>query len=158
MMAYVYRMLTKHSESITFLKYVMASVLSLGVDLLVFFTLLHGSAPAVMAATVSYSCGILCHWAISTRVVFLAPAPPTKAIRHYQKILFVGSALLGLALTSAIVALGYELHIPPQYAKAGAVIASFVVTWLLRQKIVFGDHSGPTATKLKQVLVRKAKL
>ena len=54
-----------------------------------------------------------------------------------QKALFVVSALIGLALTSAIVASGSLLGFDPRLAKLAAVAVSFTVTWLLRDSIVF---------------------
>jgi small basic protein len=54
-----------------------------------------------------------------------------------QKALFVGSALIGLALTMAVVGLGARLGLDPRLAKLVAVATSFVATWLLRNRIVF---------------------
>lgn len=47
------------------------------------------------------------------------------------------SALIGLGVTTAIVAGGTLLGLDPRLAKLVAVGASFTVTWLLRDVVVF---------------------
>ena len=54
-----------------------------------------------------------------------------------QKALFVISALIGLALTTAIVGLGDAAGFDPRVAKLAAIAVSFTATWLLRAKLVF---------------------
>ena len=56
--------------------------------------------------------------------------------------MFVISALIGLALTTAIVASAARLGIDPRLAKLGAIGVSFSVTWLLREKLVFRPGSA----------------
>ena len=51
--------------------------------------------------------------------------------------LFVVSALIGLALTTAIVGLGEYSGIDPRLAKLGAIAASFILTYIIRSKVVF---------------------
>jgi putative flippase GtrA len=58
-------------------------------------------------------------------------------LRTRQKALFVGSAMIGLALTIAIVGLADLSGIDPRLAKLVAIAVSFAVTWMLRSKIVF---------------------
>ena len=70
------------------------------------------------------------------------PSSPTGVAergptRTRQKALFVGSALAGLALTTAIVGLGDLAGIDPRLAKLAAIGVSFVLTWLLRSRMVF---------------------
>ena len=47
------------------------------------------------------------------------------------------SALAGLVLTTAIVGLGDMAGMDPRLAKLAAIAASFVLTWVLRVRVVF---------------------
>ena len=67
------------------------------------------------------------------------------AERARQQALFVGSALVGLAITTAIVGLGSGGGLDPRLAKLAAVAASFIATWFLRRHVVFGGKSPATA-------------
>ena len=51
--------------------------------------------------------------------------------------LFLASALVGLATTTAIVGGAAARSIDPRLAKLVAIGVSFQITWLLRQKLVF---------------------
>ena len=91
-----------------------------------------------MASATGYCAGILVHWMVSSRLVFAdgAAARGTDE-RHRQKLLFVGSALVGLAVTTAIVGGGSALGLDPRLAKLAAIVVSFQTTYLLRRHIVF---------------------
>ncbi len=119
------------------LRYLAASALALGVDMGLFLVALRLGLPPAAAAATGYSLGIAAHWFLSSRAVFgrglAAPGPQ----RTMQKALFVGSALLGLGLTTAIVGSGAALGIDPRAAKLAAIGASFILTWLLRERVVF---------------------
>ena len=58
-------------------------------------------------------------------------------LRTRQKTLFVGSAMIGLALTIAIVGIADLGGLDPRLAKLAAIAVSFTVAWMLRSKIVF---------------------
>ncbi len=118
-------------------RYLGASVIALGCDLVSFLVLLELRAAPGLAAAMGYAIGIAIHWLVSSRKVFTANVATRGAARTRQKALFVVSALIGLALTSAIVTAGSLLGFDPRLAKLAAVGASFTVTWLLRDIIVF---------------------
>ncbi len=122
---------------IVFLRYIAASAIALAVDIGSFLALLALGTPAVAAAAVGYSLGILAHWLVSSRAVFTAGVAERGPERTRQKALFVGSALLGLGLTTAIVGIGGFSGLDPRLAKLIAVLTSFTLTWLMREKIVF---------------------
>jgi putative flippase GtrA len=122
---------------IVFLRYIAASALALGVDLGSFLALLALGVPAAAAAAAGYSLGIVAHWLVSSRAVFTAGVATRGPERTRQKALFVVSALLGLGLTTAIVGLGGMAGLDPRLAKLIAIAASFTLTWLMREKIVF---------------------
>jgi putative flippase GtrA len=92
---------------------------------------------AALAAAAGYALGILAHWLVSSRAVFTAGVAERGPERNRQKALFVGSALAGLALTTAIVGIGSALGLDPRLAKLLAIGASFTLTWLLRERVVF---------------------
>lgn len=121
----------------TFPKYLIASVAALAVDMGVFLILLEAGTPPAPASALSYAVGIVAHWLLSSRTVFAVGVAERGPERTRQKALFVLSALVGLALTTAIVGLGSALGVDPRLAKIAAVGVSFVATWLLRARVVF---------------------
>ena len=128
-------------RDIRFVRYVLASVGALAVDVVSFLALLLFGAMAAPASAVGYSLGILAHWLMSSRAVFQDSVAESGLPRTRQKALFVISALVGLALTTAIVGAGDWSGMDPRIAKGVAIIISFLVTWLLRSKIVFRADS-----------------
>ncbi len=138
-------MLTKLSD-IRFLRYVCASVGALAVDVGVFLALMSVGVMAALASAIGYSLGILAHWLMSSRAVFQDKVASGGMARTQQKALFVISALIGLALTTAIVGVGDWSGIDPRIAKGVAIVVSFMVTWLIRSRIVFRGES-PAASE-----------
>lgn len=123
------------------LRYLLASIGALAIDIGAFMALMSLGVVAVLASAVGYSLGILAHWLLSSRTVFVGRVAGRGAGRTRQKALFVGSALAGLALTTAIVGTADFAGIDPRIAKLFAVAASFALTWVLRSQIVFRHHS-----------------
>jgi putative flippase GtrA len=123
---------------IRWLNYLLASVLALGSDAALFLLLLDSALSPMAASAVGYCAGILVHWLVSSRLVFAdGAAARGTGERHRQKMLFVGSALVGLAVTTAIVGTGSALGLDPRLAKLAAIVVSFQTTYLLRRHIVF---------------------
>jgi putative flippase GtrA len=118
-------------------RYGFASVGALAVDLGCFLALLSLGAAAAVASALGYALGIVAHWLLSSRAVFADAVAARGAGRTRQKALFVVSAMIGLALTTAIVGLADLAGIDPRLAKLAAVAVSFTVTWLLRNTVVF---------------------
>ena len=127
----------RRAAEIVFLRYLAASAFALGVDMGSFLALLALGLQAALAAAAGYALGILAHWLVSSRAVFTAGVAERGPERSRQKALFVGSALAGLALTTAIVGSGSALGLDPRLAKLAAIAASFTLTWLLRERVVF---------------------
>ncbi|MGB3846149.1 MAG: GtrA family protein, partial [Sphingopyxis sp.] len=95
---------------VRWINYLLASVLALGSDAGLFLLLLDAGLAAMAASAVGYCAGILVHWLVSSRLVFAdGAAARGTGERHRQKMLFVGSALVGLAVTTAIVGTGTAL-------------------------------------------------
>lgn len=133
----------RRAADIVFLRYLAASALALGVDMGTFLALLTLGVHAAAAAAVGYALGIVAHWLASSRAVFTAGVAEHGPDRSRQKALFVGSALTGLAVTTTIVGGGTALGLDPRLAKLAAIGASFILTWLLRERVVFRAASVP---------------
>jgi putative flippase GtrA len=118
-------------------RYLLASVGALAVDMGSFLVLLSLSVWPAAASAAGYCAGVVAHWLLSSRAVFADTVAERGLARTRQKAMFVVSALLGLVLTSAIVWAGDAAGFDPRAAKLVAIAVSFVVTWLLRSKIVF---------------------
>ena len=118
-------------------RYVLASVGALAVDVGSFLALLSLAVPAAAASAFGYALGIVAHWLLSSRAVFADTVAERGRERTKQKALFVVSAMIGLGLTTAIVGLADLGGIDPRLAKLAAIGVSFTVTWMLRNKVVF---------------------
>lgn len=119
------------------LRYLLASVGALAVDMGSFLALLALGVVPVLASAAGYSLGIVAHWLLSSRAVFTDSVAQEPMARARQKALFVGSALVGLALTTLIVGGGTALGVDSRLSKIMAIGVSFTATWLLRKRIVF---------------------
>lgn len=123
-------------------RYGLASVGALAVDLGSFLALLALGTPAAASSALAYALGILAHWLLSSRAVFVDTVAERGPARTRQKALFVGSAMIGLALTAGIVGLADLSGIDPRLGKLAAIAVSFAVTWMLRNKVVFRRGAG----------------
>ena len=133
----------RRALDLVFLRYLAASGFALAVDMGAFLALLSLGLEAAIAAATGYALGIAAHWVISSRAVFTDGVARRGPDRNRQKALFIGSALAGLALTTAIVGLGTGIGLDPRLAKLAAIAASFTVTWLLRDRVVFKVVQSP---------------
>jgi len=124
-------------SDIRFVRYILASVGALAVDVGAFLALLAVGMLAAPASAVGYSLGILAHWLMSSRAVFQDSVAEGGMARTRQKALFVISALVGLGLTTAIVGGADWGGVDPRFAKLVAIGVSFIATWLIRSRIVF---------------------
>ncbi|EPR16981.1 polysaccharide biosynthesis protein GtrA [Sphingobium indicum IP26] len=117
----------------TFTRYLLASICALSADFALFM-LLHrlGASPA-LAALGGYSGGLVLHWMISTQFVFEMRQPPT----HGQRIAFILSALIGMAITMGLVGGLSGLGLPPAVAKLAAVPVSFLSVYAIRKYGIF---------------------
>ena len=122
-----------------YIRYGIASAVALGSDFGLFLLFLNAGLTPTPASALGYSVGILVHWLISSRLVFAEGAAPRGPERTRQKGLFVGSALIGLAITTTIVAFGGFMGAMPVMAKLFAIAVSFQTTYLLRKTIVFAN-------------------
>jgi putative flippase GtrA len=120
----------------TLTRYFAASMLALGFDLASFWLLVQAGSNAAVASAASYSLGIVIHWMISADHVFIGKKREGAAL-HMQRALFAGSALLGLAITVAVVAAVTSAGSSPLIAKGAAVGISFFAVYAVRKWGVF---------------------
>ena len=118
-------------------RYVAASAASLAVDFGIFMVALSAGLLPALAAAAGYCAGIVCHWLISSKAVFVGQVAESGAARRQQQLMFVVSAFVGLGITTAIVGLGSRQGLDPRIAKAVAIAVSFQATYLLRRRVVF---------------------
>lgn len=124
-------------RQVTLLRYAIASLGALAVDMGSFLVLLGAQMPPIAASAIGYTLGIVAHWVLSSRKVFTDQLAPSGLARTRQKALFLISALIGLALTTLVVGLATRVGADPRLAKLFAIVTSFAATWLLRQRVVF---------------------
>lgn len=128
--------LVRRLHAISYSRYLAVSVAALSVDLGLFMMLRTAGLPVAIVAALSYAAGIVAHWALSSRMVFATRLEAPGTPRARQQLLFLLSALIGLAITVAIVSV-VSLFTDPRLAKLAAVAVSFQTTWLLRSRVVF---------------------
>ncbi|MEP3051983.1 MAG: GtrA family protein [Erythrobacter sp.] len=128
-------------RDLRFIRYILASVGALAVDVGSFLALLSLGMIAAPASAIGYTLGILAHWLMSSRAVFQDDVAERGMARTRQKAMFVASAMVGLVLTTIIVAAGDWSGVDPRLSKGLAIIIAFASTWLLRSKIVFRASS-----------------
>ena len=124
-------------RQIVLVRYILASVGALAVDMGTFLALLSTGVPPVAASAAGYAIGIAVHWILSSRKVFADHVAEGGIERAKQKAMFVVSALIGLGVTTLIVGGASAAGLDPRVAKLCAIVVSFAVTWLLRKRVVF---------------------
>ena len=125
-------------RKLTFVRYGIVSVGALAVDLGIFLALLQSGMLSALAAALGYAVGIFAHWMLSSRKVFQDRVSDRGTReRTQQKAMFVVSALLGLVLTMAVVGAGEMLGVDPRVAKVFAIGLSFILTYMLRNVVIF---------------------
>lgn len=116
-------------------RYLVASICALASDMLVFLMLDHLNVPPMIAAFGGYLFGMGIHWFISVRFVFL-PSHADSAT-HAQRIGFVLSSLLGMAMTMGIVGALSNIGTSPAIAKLASIPVSFFTIYAIRKYGVF---------------------
>ena len=122
--------------------YTIVSIVALGVDLVVFNGLLLAHVRASMAGVVGYLAGLVVHYVLSCRYVFVTAAGKSDVRRFVE---FAASGGVGLAITWLVIhGLTEIAHLPALVAKVAAVATSFVVVFLLRRGVVFAGRTPTT--------------
>ena len=119
------------------MRYPLASAAALAFDGGAFLSLIALGVDPVLATLAAYGSGVAVHWLLSTRYVFRQSTKLTGAARRLAKLLFILTAIIGLAVSAAVVSWSISLGAGPVTAKAIAVIASYLVTYVSRRQFVF---------------------
>ena len=86
------------------------------------------------AGFAGYTAGLFLHWLISVRFVFTASAArPT----HGQRLGFILSAVIGLAITTGLISTLSAVGIAPAIGKLTAIPVSFLTVYAIRKYGVF---------------------
>lgn len=117
-------------------RYLLASIVSLAFDVALFMVLVSFLFDPGIASALGYSAGIVVHWLISSSFVFPGKTRQGAALQ-LQRLGFVGTAVLGLGITVAIVSALTEIGIMPVIAKGVAVVVSFFAVYVTRKYGVF---------------------
>jgi len=117
-------------------RYLLASIVSLAFDVALFMVLVTLSVGAGIASAIGYSVGIIVHWLISSSFVFPGKKREGAALQ-FQRLGFIATALLGLAITVGIVEWMTALGSLPVVAKGAAIFVSFFAVYITRRFGVF---------------------
>jgi putative flippase GtrA len=123
--------------SFQFVRYFLASVCALAVDMGSFLLLLQTAIYPGIAAAIGYLCGTVVQWALLSRKVFEEGTAERGRERTRQKALYLISTGAGLALTSGIVTAGEAIGANVVLAKLVAVGVSFLTIYYIRKNFVF---------------------
>ncbi|MFT3732834.1 MAG: GtrA family protein [Hyphomicrobium sp.] len=122
-------------------RYSVVSVIALATDFGVYLSLCALAVNAPVAGVIGYAVGMIAHYALSSAFVFDVAHARKSAPRRLAE--FAGSGLLGLVLTGFIIAaLTTHFAASAIFAKAIAVVVSFLAVFLLRRWIVFAPASN----------------
>lgn len=127
----------KRVSDIRFVRYFVASIGALAVDMGSFLLLLQTPLHAGASAAIAYTLGIIAHWILLSRSVFEDGTHEAGAARTRQKAVFLFATWAGLAVTTAIVGLSVEYGADPKLAKGVAVVISFVMNYFIRKHFIF---------------------
>lgn len=117
-------------------RYLIASIAALAIDFAVFLMFVQFAVMPGIASGIGYCAGIFVHWSISVRFVFIGKRRDGIAL-HGQRVLFIATAIIGLALTMIIVSLATAFGLIPVAAKGLAAIISFFSVYFIRKYGVF---------------------
>jgi putative flippase GtrA len=123
-------------QRFTITRYFAASVIALGFDLAIFWSLISFGVATAAASAAGYLFGIIIHWMVSANIVFPGKTREGSALL-LQRALFAGSALLGLGITVGIVAIASSAGLHAMAAKGLAVFVSFFAVYAVRKWGIF---------------------
>jgi putative flippase GtrA len=120
----------------TITRYLVASIIALAFDVALFASMVALGVDPTMASALGYCAGIIVHWVVSANIVFTGKTRDGAAL-HVQRVLFAGSALVGLAITVVTVELLGRAGLHAIAAKGVAVGVSFGAVYAMRKWGVF---------------------
>lgn len=120
----------------TITRYLVASVIALAFDVALFSALVAIATDPTLASATGYCIGIVIHWMVSASIVFAGKTRDGAALQ-IQRVLFAGSALVGLGITVVTVEMLGRFGFDPIASKAVAIGLSFVTVYAMRKWGVF---------------------
>ncbi len=116
--------------------FLQAGLAAFALDIAVFLLALAAGILAAPAAALSYAVGALLHGLLCNRTVFVEHTATISQLRARQQHMFFASALIGLAVTYAMVALLTGAGFSPLAARVIALVASFHASFLIRRRML----------------------
>ena len=139
----------RHTDLIRELSgYIAVSGTALCVDFAIYASLLGLTHFAFIAAAGGYVCGVVTHYALSSRIVFRHRFAKRGLVQEAPTVAkFFGAGLAGLTVTSIVVGvIADAMGGDPLLAKAAAAGCSFLVVFTILRLFVF---SGPRDAQLQ---------
>lgn len=122
-------------------RYSAASALALALDFATYLLLTAGDMKPVLAGVLGYGAGLVLHFVLSSRFVFLGAAAKAHSRRFGQ---FALSGLAGIGTTAIVMTIATDLAgLPGLTAKILAAGASFLLVYWLRCTVVFAASPMP---------------
>ena len=128
---------TTPGRLIQFARYLVVSVVALGVDIAAFWMLVaSGGVAAVAAGAAGVLAGLIVHYTLSVFFVFADQDTGKSQRRLISEYVLTGGA--GVLITSAVIFAVVDLAgLPPFAGKGVAVVITFVVVYIMRAGYVF---------------------
>lgn len=146
----VQRLIDQHGEELwQFAGYVAVSGAALGVDFSIYWALLSVAHYAFLAAAGGYVCGVLTHYALSSRLVFAKRFAKRGVVAEAPTIAkFFAAGASGLLVTACVVGLLADvMGVHPLIAKICAAGCSFTVVFLSLRLFVFNHTPAQGAAR-----------
>ncbi len=124
-------------RNVHFVRYFIASIGALAVDMGSFLLLLETPIPAGVAAAIAYTLGIVAHWILLSRSVFEDGSHKRGSARTRQKAVFLFTTWGGLGVTTLIVSAADAFGADVRLSKAIAIVISFVLNYFIRKHFIF---------------------
>jgi putative flippase GtrA len=125
-------------------RYTGVNLASTVVDYTIFLTLTHIFGMPILESVIAYLVAILVNYTLTKNFVFLGDMSHKSEHRLFME--FVGTGLLGLVITAAVI--WFTIHVlalTPLAAKTISMLICFVVLYFVRSRLVFNENAGSSA-------------
>jgi putative flippase GtrA len=124
-----------------FLRYTGVNLAATVVDYIFFLTLTHLFGLPIIQSIIAYSVALVVNYSLTKKLVFLHDMSHKSEHRLFME--FIGTGLLGLVLTAAVIWITvHEMNLPPVDGKTISVLICFVVLYVVRSRLVFNENAG----------------
>ncbi len=125
-------------------RYTGVNLASTVVDYTIFLTLTHIFGMPIIESVIAYLVAVLVNYTLTKNFVFLGDMSHKSEHRLFME--FVGTGLLGLVITAAVI--WFTIHVlalTPLAAKTISMLICFVVLYFVRSRLVFNENAGSSA-------------